>query len=473
VVKDDERSEERNGTTRKRPPTLAERGVGTGANVSAGCPNRGHGADTQTARRARHFQVPPSGPSLLTAAAFDDRQTACDTESVTTAPPTDDEIIGALRSLHDRYLAAASSELLVTVDSFLHYGETDADLTGLLRRDPVIAGYLALDQPMLNVAAGGIGYDLRAAIAVFLRTAQAGERPFGDEAERLLRAIRLTDGVVPVRVRTVLLDFSFEEPVALPFGQLSPATRSELALSEASEAAPPASVFETVVDAPAIVGGAGRDPWTAAEREQAELALTEAADEPLGRLMVSLACSYANPVQERMVWIGALYSGSQVGHGAIPIGSAWTSGPGMGYPTLELDRLIQAAAVVARVPDITRIAIAARRYFQAITERVRPADSLIDYAIAIEAITQTSQGKEQRHRLVALIGAGVPELGIDNATDFKLVKDTRNDIVHSRRRPTNVAGVASVARRLVDHAITSAVREAVAARSQGPDQSAG
>jgi len=41
--------------------------------------------------------------------------------------------------------------------------------------------------------------------------------------------------------------------------------------------------------------------------------------------MVSLACSYANPVQERMVWIGALYSGSQVGHGAIPISSAWTS----------------------------------------------------------------------------------------------------------------------------------------------------
>jgi hypothetical protein len=173
-------------------------------------------------------------------------------------------------------------------------------------------------------------------------------------------------------------------------------------------------------------------------------------------------------VQERVVWVGPLYSGSQVGRGAIPIASAWTSARGMGYPMLELDRLTQAAAVVARVSDITRIAIAARRYFQAITERVRPADSLIDYAIAIEAITQTSHGKKQRDRLIELIGAGVPQLGGDNAADFKLVKDTRNDIVHSRGRPTNVAGVASVARRLVHHAITSAVREDALAATNGP-----
>lgn len=272
-----------------------------------------------------------------------------------------------------------------------------------------------------------------------------------------------------MRVRTVLLGFSFEERVALPFGQLFPATRSDLALPDASESGPPASVFETVVDAPAAVGDLGRDPWTADVREQAELLLAEAADEPLGRLIVSLACSYANPVQERMVWVGPLYSGSQAGRGAIPIGSAWASAPRMRYPTLELDRLTQAAAVVARVPDITRIAIAARRYFQAITERVRPADSLIDYAIAIEAITQTSHGTKQRDRLVELIGAGVPKLGIDNAADFKLVKDTRNDIVHSRGRPTNLAGVASVARRLVDHAITSAVREGAAAATASPE----
>jgi hypothetical protein len=282
---------------------------------------------------------------------------------MTAAPPADDEIIAALRSLYERFLIAASTKPLVTVDSFLHDSEPDADVTDLLRRDPVIAGYLALDQPMLNVADGGISYDLRAAIAGFLRRVQDRERAFAGEAERLIRALRLIDGVVPVRVRTVLVGFSFEEPVALPFGQLSPATRSDLALPDASEPEPPASVFETVVDAPAVVGSAGRDPWTADAREQAELALAEAADEPLGRLMVSLACSYANPVQERMVWIGPLYAGSQVGHGATPIGSAWTGGPRVRYPTLELDRLFRAATVVARVQDITRIAIAARRYF--------------------------------------------------------------------------------------------------------------
>lgn len=385
---------------------------------------------------------------------------------MTAIPPADEEIIAALRSLHGRYLVAVESEPLVTVDSFLHEGASDAEVTALLRHDPVIGSFLALDQPMLNVGGGGDGYDLRTAIAAFLRRVQEGERAFDEEAKRLLRALRLTDGVVPVRVRTVLLGFSFKESLALPFGQLFPATRSDLALPDASAIAPPASVFETVVDAPAAIGAAGRDPWTADAREQAELALAEAADEPLARLMVSLACSYANPVQERLVWVGAVYSGSQVGRAAIPIGSGFTSAPRMGYPILELDRLAQAAGVVARVPDITRIAIAARRYFQAITERIRPADSLIDYAIAIEAITKTSQGKQQRDRLVRLIGGGVPELGVDNAADFKLVKDTRNAIVHSLGRPTNVAGVASVARRLVDHAITSAVREDVAAATR-------
>jgi hypothetical protein len=385
-----------------------------------------------------------------------------------TTAPDDNEIIAALRSLHEGFLTVASLELLPTADSFLHYGNPDADLNGLLRRDPVIAGYLELDDPMLNVAGGGTGYDLRAAIAVFLRLTQGRELPFEDEANQLLRALRLTNGVVPVRVRTVLLGFSVDGPITLPFGRLLPATRGDLALPDASEPAPPASVFETVVDAPAAMSAAGRDPWTTESREQAELALAEAADGPLGRLMVTLACCYANPVQERIVWIGPLYSSSQVGRDPVPIGSAWTSGPRFGYPALQLDRLSETAVVVAKVPDIARIAIAARRYFQAITERVRPADSLIDYVIAIEAITRTSNGKKQRDRLIALIGAGVPELGVDNAADFELVKDTRNDIVHSRRRPVNVAGVASVARRLVNHAITSAVRESVAAATTGP-----
>jgi hypothetical protein len=88
------------------------------------------------------------------------RHAPCDTKRMTAAPPTDDEIIAALRSLHERFLAAASSEPLVTVDSFLHYGETDANVTALLQRDPVIDGYLALEQPMLNVPGGGTGYDI-------------------------------------------------------------------------------------------------------------------------------------------------------------------------------------------------------------------------------------------------------------------------------------------------------------------------
>jgi hypothetical protein len=388
---------------------------------------------------------------------------ACETERVTTAPPTGEEMVAALRSLYEQFLAAASSGPLVTVDSFLHDGGTAAEVSEMLSCDPVIAGYLAIERPMLTIPSSGSGYELRSSIGAFLRELAVSSLPFDDEAVRFLGAMRVMDDVVPARVQVAIVGISVEERVALPFGSLMPATPNALALPEGEGEPPPFALFEFVVDVPAAVVGVNARPWTASEFEDKDGVFRELVEEPLGRLMVSLALGYANPVQERVFWLAPLYSDSRVSRDAIPIGPAWSGSLRHRYPKLEVDRLCRDAEIVACAPDVSRLALAAQRYFQAIAERIRPADKLIDYVIAIEAITRTSDGKEQCERLVALIGDGIPDSGVDNRADFKLVKDTRNDIVHGKRPPRNVASIANVAQRLVDHAITAAVRKDVAA----------
>jgi hypothetical protein len=67
-----------------------------------------------------------------------------------------------------------------------------------------------------------------------------------------------------------------------------------------------------------------------------------------------------------------------------------------GYPELDIGRLKSNAEFVAEVQDVSAIAIGARRYFMAISERARPADKLIDLVTAIEALTDASDLKTQK-----------------------------------------------------------------------------
>ena len=135
----------------------------------------------------------------------------------------------------------------------------------------------------------------------------------------------------------------------------------------------------------------------------------EAINEPLDRLMVALAVSYANPIQEHVAHVGALYAGGLVGRNPLPIGAALINPPPDGYPEVDIERLKRNAEIVARVRDVKPIAVAARRYFMAISERARPGDKLIDLVIAIEALTDESNLEPQRTRLVQLVGGGVLE----------------------------------------------------------------
>jgi hypothetical protein len=173
--------------------------------------------------------------------------------------------------------------------------------------------------------------------------------------------------------------------------------------------------------------------------------------------MVALAVSYANPIQEHLAYVGPLYAGGSIGRNPLPIGAALINAPPGGYPQLDLARLKRNAEVVALVPNIAPIAIAARRYFMAISERAWAADKLIDLAIAIEALTDKSALKPQTRRLVQLLTGGVlSDQKIRN--DFRLVKEARNDIVHKGNIAPNADSLAGMARVYVDLAIHAAPR---------------
>jgi hypothetical protein len=111
------------------------------------------------------------------------------------------------------------------------------------------------------------------------------------------------------------------------------------------------------------------------------------------------------------------------------------------------------------------IAVAARRYFMAISERARPADKLIDLVIAIEALTDESDLEPQRKRLVQLVTGGV--LGDQKIRDdFTLIKYARNDIVHTGKTAPDADSLAGIARMYVGLAIHARVREAIQASAR-------
>ena len=348
---------------------------------------------------------------------------------MSSAASSDIEIITALRKLHERFEAEFIGSI-DGIDAWVRDTNADAGVVARLERDPEVAAHCEIPGDLfLMTARGGVSFTLHDSVVGFLRQLRVGGLAFDAEAERFLRSVRLMAGVIPALVRIVVFGISVPCAVDLPFGRLVPAKRSDVALPRLQADSPQAVVLEAIRDLPAVIGDPNNDPWTNDDRDRHAVATDEAINEPLDRLMVALAVSYANPIQEHLVWIGPLYNGSRVGRNPLPVGAALIDPPPGGYPELDIERLKQNAGLVARVPDVTPTAVAARRYFMAISERARPADKLIDLVIAIEALTDESRLEGQKTRLVQLLGGGVLS-DQKIREDFALIKFARNDIVH-------------------------------------------
>jgi len=241
---------------------------------------------------------------------------------VSSSASIDDKIIAALRELDRRFDAEFRSSI-DGIDAWVRQHDADAPVIALLERDPVVADHLAIPgQLFLMTAHGGVEYQLHDSIVGFLRQLRIGGLPFDAEAERFLRSVRVTGGVVPALIRIVIFGFTVSEPAGLPFGQLVPAMRRDIALPKLQGDPPQAVVLETIRDVPAVVADTNNHPWIDQERDRRAAATDEAINEPLDRLMVALAVSYANPIQEHLVCVGALYAGGSIGRNPLPIGAA-------------------------------------------------------------------------------------------------------------------------------------------------------
>jgi hypothetical protein len=113
-----------------------------------------------------------------------------------------------------------------------------------------------------------VEYKLHDSIVGFLRQLRTGALPFDAEAERFLRSVRVTGGLVPAQIRIVIFGFAVSEPVGLPFGQLVPAMRRDIALPKLDGEPPLAVVLEAVGDIPAVVADTSHYPWTDEERDR-------------------------------------------------------------------------------------------------------------------------------------------------------------------------------------------------------------
>lgn len=259
--------------------------------------------------------------------------------AVSSSGSADVEVIATLRALHERFDAEFKSSL-DGIESWVRQDDADAPVLALLERDPEVAAQLAIPGNLfLMTAHGGVEYRLHDSVVGFLRQLRVGGLPFDVEAERFLRSVRVRDGVVPALIRIVIFGFSVSEPVRLPFGQLVPATLRDIVLPKPQVEPPHAVVLEAIGDVPAVVGDPLNDPWTDEERERHAASTDEATNQPLDRLMVALALSYANPIQEHLAFVGALYAGGAVGRDPLPVGASLINAPPGGYPKLDIDRL--------------------------------------------------------------------------------------------------------------------------------------
>ncbi len=126
-----------------------------------------------------------------------------------------------------------------------------------------------------------------------------------------------------------------------------------------------------------------------------------------------------------------------------------------------IDRICECYATLAG-KDLGRLGVATRRYLIARTERIRPTDQIIDYAIALESMTAKRSGDKQGVELARLLAD--TEIERESVgSEHKRFRAARQAIVHDGVVPSDARDVAQAGRDLVKRALW--------ARSQADEKS--
>ncbi|HEX4436454.1 MAG TPA: hypothetical protein VH061_06610 [Solirubrobacteraceae bacterium] len=212
----------------------------------------------------------------------------------------------------------------------------------------------------------------------------------------------------------------------------------------------PATVFQYETEIPAAI---------AAERVSFDDAVAEGAtrehEEALTRLLLALAFVTGGPVQVDATMYEPVFSGSSAGE-QPEIGGPILSGHLTMLNESAADDLRPAYAALVDVP-VRHVGVAVRRYLMARSERVRPADQVIDYAIAIESMTSERYAQDQGKEVAALLASNDCERW-QVAGEHKDFRRARERIIHEGEIPADVEHAARLGESLVLRSLRARVR---------------
>jgi hypothetical protein len=178
-------------------------------------------------------------------------------------------------------------------------------------------------------------------------------------------------------------------------------------------------------------------------------------EEALTRLLLALAFVTVGPVQVDATMYEPVFSGSSAGEQPEIAGPILT-----GHLTMlnasAADDLRREYAALVDVP-VRHVGVAVRRYLIARSERVRPADQVIDYAIAIESMTSEWGGKDQGKELAAVLASnGGEHKQVEG--EHQAFRRARERIIHDGEIPADVAQVARLGESLVLRSLRARAR---------------
>ncbi|MFP5389025.1 MAG: hypothetical protein ACLGG5_06975, partial [Thermoleophilia bacterium] len=185
----------------------------------------------------------------------------------------------------------------------------------------------------------------------------------------------------------------------------------------------------------------------------------------LTRFLLAVALATEAPIQEQLVMKAIDFGGSA--SGKLPedlgpmISSHWHR---LDKPAT--DGICNCYAALAG-RNLGGLSVATRRFLLARTERVRPADQIIDYAIALESMTSKRYGDKQGKELAGLLAHDAIQQKIVES-EHEHFRAARETIVHDGVIPPDAGAVAQAGRELVKRALRARSQASQAAQ---PDMS--
>jgi hypothetical protein len=317
-----------------------------------------------------------------------------------------------------------------------------------LRSDPVIGPNVQKDQ-FLHVAgiASGSGLELlepwlRGLLHRVLFDPGLDRAQWDGEVGRFLDVLRVAGGTVPCTICASLSGFALQGPgFRLGDGTVvRPATETDF-IVPIGQKAPEGVVFEYRVQLPASAGPVGFE-----FPDDVVTKVDTAHQEQLTRFLLAAALATEAPVQERLVMGRIDFAGGGSGQDREEAGQI-TRDYQYWLDETACTRILKCYGQLEG-KDMRGIGVATRRYLLARTERVRPADQIIDYAIALESMTSEWYADKQGKELAKRISVSLTERKLVEA-EHERFRAAREKIVHDGQVPRDAKEVAEIGRGLV------------------------